>query len=460
MPILCGTDFSPAAAGAVDVACALARRLGEPLKLLHAHLGLPEDAEKAAGFHSLTAQARKRLEDEAARCRARGCDKVEVTIGAGVPDEVIVEEAERSRPRLVILGSTGAGTRRGWFLGSTAERCAQRLSVPAWVVREPEGLLQRIESGQPLRVVAGADFSETSSQALRWLHELRAIGPSDIRVAYFYPPFEEHQRLGFPVPGHFGEHDPRVEQILVRDLGERLGELPGTGTVSVTAEPALGAVAYHLVSLASELEGDLLVIGARPRHGLERLWHYSVSRGVLGAAPMTVACVPLGTQAAVRKPIQDRVFKTVLAVTDFSEAGNQAVSYAVAAASPGGKVVLGHVLTAPRIPNPLFASYSPKKPRSPEELAESQRHAESQLRDLLPPSYQRAGVQVECQVTEDEDVREGILALAERVGADLICLGSIGLGSLRGVLLGSVAQRILRDARCPVLVVPGRRAAR
>jgi nucleotide-binding universal stress UspA family protein len=48
---------------------------------------------------------------------------------------------------------------------------------------------------------------------------------------------------------------------------------------------------------------------------------------------------------------------------------------------------------------------------------------------------------------------EGIVELAKKLGADLIVMGTRGLSGLKHVLLGSVAERVLRTAPCPVLTV-------
>ena len=68
--------------------------------------------------------------------------------------------------------------------------------------------------------------------------------------------------------------------------------------------------------------------------------------------------------------------------------------------------------------------------------------------DLL----RRAGVQVDPEVLEGP-APKAILNVADTRNADIIVVGSRGQGAIRGLLLGSVSERVIRLAKCPVLVV-------
>lgn len=66
-----------------------------------------------------------------------------------------------------------------------------------------------------------------------------------------------------------------------------------------------------------------------------------------------------------------------------------------------------------------------------------------------------AGVPVDVMTSAGEPVHE-ILSCAERAAADLIVLGTHGLSGFRHLVLGSVTEKVLRRATCPVLTVPPR----
>jgi nucleotide-binding universal stress UspA family protein len=54
---------------------------------------------------------------------------------------------------------------------------------------------------------------------------------------------------------------------------------------------------------------------------------------------------------------------------------------------------------------------------------------------------------------EPGDYAETILAVADEIGADMIVVGSRGLGQLSGMLVGSVSQKVVQHAHCSVMVV-------
>lgn len=78
------------------------------------------------------------------------------------------------------------------------------------------------------------------------------------------------------------------------------------------------------------------------------------------------------------------------------------------------------------------------------------RDIDHQVRDTLGPARAAA---VRARVVAD---RPGTALVEAAAGADLVVVGSRGLGTVRGVLLGSVSQHCLRHAPCPVAIVPTR----
>jgi nucleotide-binding universal stress UspA family protein len=138
----------------------------------------------------------------------------------------------------------------------------------------------------------------------------------------------------------------------------------------------------------------------------------------------------------------------ILCPLDFSEFSAKAYDYAQSLARHyQAKLFLEHVL------QPLFSAYPLYVfPHTTQDLFQDLRaYAEQQLQEFVN-SHTRSGIEPESVVSEGV-VTEQILAFAEAHAVDLIVMGTHGRQGFDHLLLGSVTEKILRKARCPVLAV-------
>jgi nucleotide-binding universal stress UspA family protein len=138
----------------------------------------------------------------------------------------------------------------------------------------------------------------------------------------------------------------------------------------------------------------------------------------------------------------------ILVATDFSPASEAALAWARDLAQQyAARLSLLHVVTDPRATGVLTSEvYVPPDPEARERLV---REARERLERALPADERnRFGVTIEPRVG---DVAETILETAREQKVDLIVMGTHGRHGLAHLLLGSVAERVLRDAPCPVL---------
>ncbi|MBK7641652.1 MAG: universal stress protein [Planctomycetes bacterium] len=147
-------------------------------------------------------------------------------------------------------------------------------------------------------------------------------------------------------------------------------------------------------------------------------------------------------------------YASVVVLTDLSERAARALPHACALVATGGTVHLVHVLEVPDVPNPGYAHYGPT-PGTPAEKSRRRREAESELAQALRVFGAPEGLKIATHVYEcgPTELVERLLEVARELRADLICIASHGRRGLARVLLGSVAEGVLRRCDVPTLVV-------
>jgi nucleotide-binding universal stress UspA family protein len=431
MSIICGIDFSENSRLAARAAAAIATRSGSSLKLVHvvdelaSELGIPIDQS------SIQDSQRRRLLDVGTELRTDFNIDVEGIVASGLPYEKLNEIAVANHANLIVVSSLGPQKQQRWLLGSVAERVAQTSSVPILVVRDNTSIEAWASGNKVLRTMVGVEFGPTSKAALRWAAGLRSVGRCDLFITHVAWPFGEHARFGIPGPVPLDKLRPELHDLVMRDLRELAGEIPGEGETKFSVNPCWGRVDAHLVQLATETQADLLVVGTHQRAGIARFWQGSVSRGVLHEAPCNVACVPPGERVDA-----DIIptFRRVLIPTDFSPLANRAIPTGYGLVAPGGVVHLLHVIT--RLPG------------------EDDTNVAERLRALIPKGAAAKGIATELEVLQETNASAGICHRAAQLGVDVICMATHGRSGISKVILGSQTQEVVRHATQLVLLVP------
>ncbi|MBT6155664.1 MAG: universal stress protein [Planctomycetaceae bacterium] len=141
--------------------------------------------------------------------------------------------------------------------------------------------------------------------------------------------------------------------------------------------------------------------------------------------------------------------KKILVATDFSDHARTALEYAASFASSfGSEVLLCHV-----VPGPDLLSQLPPGGEGyfPPNFTDSQQQAATEEGNRW---LQDAGVSGGRMLTPAGTPFVEIVRLAREEDVDLVVVGTHGRGAVAHMLLGSVAEKVVRKSPCPVLTVP------
>jgi nucleotide-binding universal stress UspA family protein len=447
MKIICATDLSPNTRHVSDAASAVSRRFKGELTVVHAvdvpsaH-ALPEPIQT-----NWTAEAKAAL-----RRMVKSVPQHDTKIGervlAGVPDEALIRHAVEAEPDLLVMGPLGKRDVDRWLIGSTAERVLEASPTPVLLVRDAKAFRAWSEQEKPLNVFFAYDFDATSDLALAFLARWVLDGRVELTLAHVDWPPEEYQRLGIHRTMSLTTNDSEVQAILERDLRSRVRKHLGDTPVKIVVEPSFGRNDVTLLRLIEKAQPDLVVCGTHQRAGLSRFWKGSVSLELARHCSTNVLLVP-----AVRGREEGiSVHRTILAVTDFSDAGNLAVHRAHSLLPAGGTVHLLHVTEPMRRRSELGPNFESESETASDQLRRL-KELDARLRRLVPADAGKHGIKACFEIAEDGDVAAAICQAAERLGVDAISIGSGGSSRLKKMINGSVTQGVLSRSNRPVFVI-------
>ncbi|HEY6080806.1 MAG TPA: universal stress protein [Polyangiaceae bacterium] len=414
--IICGIDFSAGSTIAASAAAALCAKQDDELLLVTV---VQSDQPSAKG------SAEMQLEHEAAELHRRYHIEVATRVAHGTPEVELLELAQTSRARLLVVGASG-GSRLARRLGSVPEGLCRASTLPVLIARNGSGIQAWSTSAKPLKVLLGSGLGDASACALRYVASWPDIALTLAHVAW---PYGEHYRLGVGQPMPLDHLRPEVHRQLIGDLGRWASEAHVGHTTKLAVIPGWGRVDAHLAQLAHEKEADLLVVGNHRRNLVERIWHGSISRNAIHEASCDVLCVPmLSAPSALRSAPQ-----SVVVPTDFSLLADRAVSVGYSLLAGGGVLHLIHVVTDAHADRGLLLE---------------------QLKARVPAQAAERGLCTELKLIDGASPWLTIWQYASRANADLICLGSHSRDASASLVLGSQAQALLQHSRVPVVLVP------
>jgi len=309
------------------------------------------------------------------------------------------------------------------------------------------------------RVLVPTDFSQASRTALRY------------GVALARPFKAQLHLLHVPeLPATDGVYPFGLFETMRRATRERLrAQLTERERRELKPERAmrLGEPADEIVDYASECDIDLIVMGTHGRHGVARMLVGSVAEKVVRRAPCSVLSVrypehefltpgeagpdDITAQDVTGATAEDAMItlKNILVATDFSEPSDAAVTYGRELATRFGATL--HVLHAAENLIGRFGAetYSATAPDLQDRL---EADARRRLNELLIDSDNSGPSSIPVLLTASSPAL-AIVDYAKEKSIDLIVVGTHGRGGLAHLVVGSVAERVVRLAPCPVLTV-------
>ena len=284
--------------------------------------------------------------------------------------------------------------------------------------------------------------------------------PSAVGLARRHGARLELATVAHPSPGSVGPPSPagvvgddtreearKQADAYLKRMKERVEATGAAVDVTLSVLP-MGNVANSLVRQAMASKADLIVMTSHGRGPLQRAWLGSTADGIVRQAPCPVLLHRPEEDASVELTGDPTEYGHILVPLDGSEAAESPLIHLPNVVAQGGRVTLFRALphhtagVSPYIPHVVYEEWDREKLR---------KQAREYLEEKAGPLRQ-AGLDVQAEVVDHDQPALAIIDRSEALDVDLVVMNTEGRGGVSRLVLGSVADKVVRGIDTPVLL--------
>lgn len=296
-------------------------------------------------------------------------------------------------------------------------------------------------------ILVPLDGSNVAEQALPVAASLARRSGARLHLATVFQPVAVLLASGDEA---IGDSELELRHELTEYLEAKADAMGTTHGLEVSHALLDGSPAQVLADHARVKHASLVVMTTHGHSGINRLWLGSVADRLLRRVKVPVLLLP------PKVGILQTEFRHTLVALDGLREGERVLDPAIELGSlyPDSHFTLVQVVEPPVALITRMAMH-PAKMRPP--CREVQENRARSYLERLATRMRTRGLRVATQEISARGVGEQILGLGRAISADLVVVGTHGARGVERMLLGSVADKVIRGASQPVLVVPTRK---
>jgi nucleotide-binding universal stress UspA family protein len=295
-------------------------------------------------------------------------------------------------------------------------------------------------------ILVGVDFSGGSDQALERAIAIALQNHATVVLVHAQADDAPIAEVDNAMLQQLGEVSAAVRIEEARLLADRLDEIRGAG-LDAEVVSRIGPPGEILAAAAAERKAELIVVGTHGHTGISRFLLGSIAAATVRHAPCDVLVCRGGEARGT--------FARPLVAHDFSPAASRALMHADDVIVPGAPIEIVH---AWQLPTGSWGATLLGQSRFPWNTVRDAVLSSARTQaDKILLAHGKMGHPLHVELLQGPPATV-VTHAAERGSHDLIVVGTHGHRGFRKLLLGSVADSVLRHAPCSVLLVHGEHA--